>query len=229
MNKNISKEIQILINQFNVGNSENVILKGKILIKKNPGFLILYNLVGSAYQKTGDYLNAEKYFKKGLQLEPNNIVLMNNLAMSYKNLYEYTVAEEIYLKIISLNDKYINAYVNLGNLKRDLNKFDEAITLYEKALLIEKKSPVIYYSLALAHQGLGNFEKAISFSKDLLKIDPNFTRADHLISQSVKYSKDNKHYLNLKEKLESVQDSSFAKVDIYFSLAKAFLFLKYNA
>ncbi len=221
MNKNISKEIQILINQFNVGNSENVILKGKILIKKNPGFLILYNLVGSAYQKTGDYLNAEKYFKKGLQLEPNNIVLMNNLAMSYKNLYEYTVAEEIYLKIISLNDKYINAYVNLGNLKRDLNKFNEAITLYEKALLIEKKSPVIYYSLALAHQGLGNFEKAISFSKDLLKIDPNFTRADHLISQSVKYSKDNKHYLNLKEKLESVQDSSFAKVDIYFSLAKA--------
>ena len=51
MNKNISNEIQILINQFNVGNSENVILKGKILIKKNPGFLILYNLVGSAYQK----------------------------------------------------------------------------------------------------------------------------------------------------------------------------------
>ena len=34
--KNISEEIQILINQFNVKNFDYVISKCKVLIKKNP-------------------------------------------------------------------------------------------------------------------------------------------------------------------------------------------------
>ena len=82
--KNISEEIQILINQFNVKNFDYVISKCKVLIKKNPQHAILYNIVGSAYQSIGDYLNANNSFKNGLKLDPNNFVLMNNLAMSYK-------------------------------------------------------------------------------------------------------------------------------------------------
>ena len=141
--------------------------------------------------------------------------------MSHKNLLEYDLAEKLFLKLLNLNNKYINAYINLGNLKRDLNKFDEAIEIYEKALSISKENPVVYYSLALAHQGIGNFEKSILYSKETLKINPNFTRADHLISQSKKYNIGDKHYLELKEKINHLNNDSIEKVDIYFSLAKA--------
>ena len=156
-NKNISQQIQILINQFKMKNFELVASKGNILLKKNSEYVVLYNLVGSAYQNLGDYSKAQITFINGLKLNPNNLALMNNLAMSYKNLLKYDLAEDLYLKIIKINDKYINAFVNFGNLKRDLNKFDEAIKLYEKALILSNKNPIIYYSLALAHQGLGNF------------------------------------------------------------------------
>tara|TARA_B100001057_G_scaffold369431_1_gene373042 strand:- start:729 stop:2279 length:1551 start_codon:yes stop_codon:yes gene_type:complete len=222
MNKdNITQKIQILINQFNAKNFELVITNGNILLKKNPEYVILYNLVGSAYQNQGNFSKAKNNFIDGLKLDPKNISLMNNLAMAYKNLLQYDLAEELYLKILSTNDKYINAYVNLGNLKRDLNKFDEAIKLYEKALSLSDKNPIIYYSLALAHQGLGNFEKSIEFSKKTLNLNKNFTRADHLISQSTKYTKNNSHYLSLKEKLDTDLIKNFEKVDIYFSLSKA--------
>ena len=183
--------------------------------------LILYNIVGSAYQSIGDYLNANNSFKNGLKLDPNNFVLMNNLAMSYKNLLQYELAEDLYLKVISKNKEYVNAYVNLGNLKRDLNKFDDAIKLYEDALKISDQNPVIHYSLALAHQGIGNFDKAVSFAKKTLSLDKKFTRADHLISQSNKYSADNEHYIELKKKLDDVSPKSFEKIDLYFALAKA--------
>ncbi len=220
-NTNISKQIQILINQFKVQNYDYIISKGNTLLKKNPEYLILYNIIGSAYQNNGDYVNAKQKFKDGLKLDPNNIALLNNLGLSHKNLLEYDLAEELYLKTIKINKNYANAYINLGNLKRDLNQFDDAITYYNEALLISKQNPVIFYSLALAHQGIGNFQKSIFYATEALKIDPNFTRADHLISQSKKYNVGDQHYLNLKNKLINFRSDTLEKVDIYFSLAKA--------
>ncbi len=222
MSKNkISREIQVLVNQFNAKQFQNVILKGTVLIKKNPNYPLLYNLVGSAYQSIGDFINSQKNFKNGLRIDPNNLALMNNLAMSYKNLLRFDLAEELYTEILKKNDKYVNAYVNLGNLKRDLNIFDEAIRMYEKAFSISKDNPIIYYSLALAHQGIGNFDKAIFFSQKALELDSNFTRADHLISQSTNYNEKSLHYIKLKEKISNYNSKNFEKIDLYFSLAKA--------
>ncbi len=220
-NKDISNQIQTLINQFNIKNFDNVISKGKIILKKYPEYVVLYNLIGSSLQSLGEYEEASNYFKKGLQLDSNNLALMNNLAMSYKNLLHYKEAQNLYLKIIDINNKYINAYVNLGNLKRDLNQFDESIKLYEKALSISNNYPIVYYSLALAHQGIGNFEKAIEYSKKTLNLNPNFTQADHLISQSAKYTEKNPHYENLKKKISEINPKSFEMVDLCFSLSKA--------
>ena len=59
-NKDLSKQISILLNQFNAKNYEIVISKGNILLKKNPEYVILYNLIGSAFQNKGDYINAKK-------------------------------------------------------------------------------------------------------------------------------------------------------------------------
>ncbi len=220
-NHNIFNQIQILMNQLKVKNFDHVLTKGKTLLKKNPEYLILYNLIGSSYQNLGNDIDAKIYFEKGLKLDSNNIPLMNNLAMTYKNLLKYKLSEELYKKIITINNKYINAYVNFGNLKRDLNQFDEAIRLYEKALSITDKNPLIYYSLALAHQGIGNFEKTNFYSRQVLKYDPNFTRADHLISQSTYYKNDNEHYTNMKKKLINFKSKSFEKIDLCFALAKA--------
>ncbi len=220
-NENLSKQIQILINQFNLKNYDHVISKGSLLIKKNPEYVILHNLVGSAYQNSGNYISAKLNFKNGIKLDPNNIALINNMGLSHKNLLEYDMADRLFNKALELNDTYINAYINLGNLKRDLNKFDEAIKLYEKALSISNQNPVVSYSLALAHQGIGDFEKSIFYSKLTLKIDPNFTRADHLISQSKKYDIKDSHYLELKQKINNFDSDNLGKIDIYFSLAKA--------
>ncbi len=220
-NKDISQQIQILLNQFKTNNFDVVVSKGNILLKKNPEYVILYNLIGSAYQNLSHFSKAKTIFLNGLRLDPNNLAIMNNLAMTYKNLLKYDLAEEMYEKILKINDKYINAYVNLGNLKRDLNKFDEGIQLYEKALSLADNNPVIYYSLALAHQGLGNFKKSVIFSKKTLNLDANFTRADHLISQSTKYEKNDLHYLGLKEKLNKLGKNNHGKVDLLFALAKA--------
>ena len=217
----IENEIKILLNLFNSSKFDILISKAKKLIRKTPEYLILYNILGSAYQNIGDLKLAKESFIKGYKMDPNNIAIMNNLANVYKNTGEIELAENLFKKIIEKNSNYINAYVNYGNLKRDNNDFEFALDLYNKALKINPKLPVILYSLALAYQGLGKFNLAIEFAKKTLKIEPKFTQADMLIAQSMKYEVGNKHYEEMNSKSNDLELNSEQKVNLLFSLAKA--------
>ena len=219
--KDLKNEIKILLNLFNAGKFETVIIKSKKLIRKFPEYVILYNILGSAYQNCNNLNFAKNVFIKGYKMDPGNIAIMNNLANIYKNTSEIELSESLFNKIIKKKPSYINAYINLGNLKRDSNNFGAAIELYIKALNINDKIPVISYSLALAYQGLGNFDLAIKFAKKTLLLDAKFTQADMLISQSAKYKDENKHYIEMNSKIKNLDLNDNQKINLLFALAKA--------
>ena len=219
--KNIRNDIQILLNLFNAAKYEDVITKSKKLIRKSPEYIILYNILGSAYQNVGSLNLAKQIFIKGYKMEPSNIAIMNNLANAYKNIGDIELSEELFLKIIRIKPDYINAYINLGNLKRDENNFKEALKLYNKALKIDNKIPIVHYSLALAHQGLGDFGLAIEYAKKTVELDPTFTQADMLISQSTKYEDKNTHYKEMNLKVNNLKLNSNQRTNLLFSIAKA--------
>ena len=218
---NIENEIKILLNLFNSAKFDILISKAKKLIKKAPEYLILYNILGSAYQNIGDLKLAKETFLKGYKMEPNNIAIMNNLANVHKNIGEIELSESLFKKIIEKKPDYINAYVNYGNLKRDNNDFEFAIDLYSKALKINSQIPAVLYSLALAYQGLGKFELAIDYAKKTLEIEPKFTQADMLISQSKKYQAGDLHYEEMNLKINSLILNEEQKINLLFALAKA--------
>ena len=218
---NIENEIKILLNLFNSAKFDILISKAKKLIKKAPEYLILYNILGSAYQNMGNLKLAKETFIKGYKMEPNNIAIMNNLANVHKSTGEIELSESLFKKIIEKKPDYINAYVNYGNLKRDNNDFEFAIDLYSKALKINSQIPAVLYSLALAYQGLGKFELAIDYAKKTLEIEPKFTQADMLISQSKKYQAGDLHYEEMNLKINSLILNDEQKTNLLFSLAKA--------
>ena len=98
---NIENEIKILLNLFNSAKYDILISKTKKLIKKIPEYLILYNILGSAYQSIGDLKLAKETFIKGYKMDPNNIAIMNNLANVCKNIGEI---ENIYTLIVKIKD-----------------------------------------------------------------------------------------------------------------------------
>ena len=218
---NIENEIKILLNLFNSAKYDILISKTKKLIKKIPEYLILYNILGSAYQSIGNLKLAKETFLKGYKMDPNNIAIINNLANVYKNIGEIEQSEDLFKKIIEKKPDYINAYVNYGNLKRDNNDFEFAIDLYNKALKINSQIPAILYSLALAYQGLGKFELAIDYAKKTLEIEPKFTQADMLISQSKKYQAKDSHYEEMNSKKDNLILNDDQKTNLFFALAKA--------
>ena len=218
---NLEKNTRALLNLFEAKEFNLIIPKVKKLIREFPEYIILYNILGSAYQNTGRFVLAKNIFVQANKMDPTNIAIMNNLANVHKSIGEFEISEDLFRKIIQNKPNYINAYINLGNLKKDNNNFEEAIILYNKALKINPQIPTTTYSLALAYQGLGNFDLAIEFAKKTLLIDNKFTQADMLISQSKKYKSENEHYKTMTSKSMNLELNGTQKVNILFALAKA--------
>ena len=221
-NQKLEQEVNSIINQFNVGNHEAVISKVKKIIKKFPEYLILYNILGSAYQQIGEYNFARSTFLKAIKMDPNNITIMNNLANTHKRLEEFDQSEDLFKKIIRINPKYTYAFINYGNLKRDMNDFESAIELYKKALELESQLPVVNFALALAYQGIGKFDLAIDYANKTLKLDKSFTQADKIISQSKKYNSGDKHFIEMEDKIKNLKLNNLQKLNLHFALAKAY-------
>ena len=214
--------LQRLLNLFNTGHYNTVIIQCKRNIKKFSEYVILYNLLGSAYMNIGKYKSAKETFLKAQKMDPTSISIMNNLGNSEKNLFNYSEAEKIFLKIIEKKPDYLNAYVNYGNLKRDLNEFNVSNELYTKALKINKKHPVVLYSLAMNYQSLGNFDLSIEYANKVLEIDPKFTKADLLISKSKKYKPNDQHLSEMEKKLIDLKLDDTQRYYLHFSIAKAY-------
>ena len=88
----LKHRIQKLVNQYNFGNYKLVIQEVNILLKKLPNNSFLLNLLGSCYQKLGDFDTAIKNFLQVLSTEQENLAAMNNLANAYKYILKFEKA-----------------------------------------------------------------------------------------------------------------------------------------
>ena len=223
MNKDqIESEVKIIQNLFFTNNYNTIISLSKKGIKKYPKISIFYNLLGLALSNLGRFENAEIVLLRGHKVNPNDLAIINNLANVHKSRHNFTEAENLFNKSIKLKKDYVNAYVNYGHLKKDLNKFNDSIKLYKKALEYDKKIPAIYYSLAMSYQALGNFKDSDNYAQKTLEIEPEFTKADLLISRSKKYIKNDPHLLKMISKLENLNLNDSLKIELFFAISKAY-------
>ena len=80
-------------------------------------------------------------------------------------------------------------------------------------------------NISLCYQSLGDFVEAKNCLNKLLKIDPNYTTADRLISSMTKYEKNN-HLEDMIKKTTQKNLNNFQQANLFFALGKAFEDLK---
>ncbi len=226
-------EIFILQNKLKNSLFDEVIKKSKFLLKKHQhekkilnGIPVLYNLISLAYQSKLDYGNSIKIMEEALKLNPKNIFYLNNMAISQHKNKDYVEAEKYFKRALEIDPDYINVLNNFANLKKDLDKVDEAITYYEKSVSINDNILITNYNLSSMYIQKGEYEKAIKHLKKALEINPKFTTADRVLSLITKYEKNNKHFLEMKEKKINLKLSDTEMIELNFALGKAYENLK---
>ena len=222
LNLFFKKEIKKIMNYFNAGKYDVVITKSKILLKKNPEFMVLYNIIGISLQKINRYEEAKNIFLQGLKINSNSLDLILNLANIYKAEKKYNLAEEFYQKILKINPTYILALLNYGNLKNDLNQSEEALELYERALKVDNNNYSIHFNKAFMLQSTGKFEDAIFHSKKCLELNSNCTPADILLSKMLDYKENDWHLQSMLTKINN-QDIAIENLyDLHFAIGNVY-------
>ena len=219
----IENKINIILNYFKVGDFKYVIKETIKLSNKNPNNSYLKNLLGLAYLETGAKIQAVENFSLAIKLNPKNISALNNLGNAFKYLNKYEQSEKFYLRALNLNPNFIDALNNYGNLKYNINQPYEAITLLNKALSINENNYKAAYNLALVYQSIGEFDQTVKYARKTLELEPRFTKADKLLSVYNRYQDESdKHLIEMQKKIFDKSIISNEKVNLHFSLSKAF-------
>ena len=133
-------------------------------------------LRGNKAYEGNDFFEAEKLYRRAIELNPNNALAHNNLGNVLRDLKRHDEAEAMYRRAIELDPKYYDAYGNLIVLLRLLDREREAIVIAESVKNLDFHSPIFLLSLAALYKKLGNktaFEQYAAQTRELFEACAN--------------------------------------------------------
>ncbi len=159
-------------NAVNHFTSAEVIAKTSDPRKLNGDF---YFNQGAAYERAGDYEQAEKCFEKSLSLTPDSAEALNYLGYMWADHgVKLDKARDLIEKAVHLEPKSAAYLDSLGWVLYKLNKPQEALPQLQKAIeLSEEPDPTLYDHLGDIYALLKQTDKAREAWNKSLALDPN--------------------------------------------------------
>jgi uncharacterized protein (TIGR02466 family) len=123
--------------------------------------------------------DAQNYYQKVLELNPDHSQTLNNLGVIYQGLGENQKAKEYYKKAIEINPNYTDPHNNLGIIFKALGDTQNAKDCYEKAITINPNFAEVYNSLGIIFMESKEYQKAKEYFKKAISINPNHANANN--------------------------------------------------
>ncbi len=136
-----------------------------------------YANIGFVYESRGDYTNAARYYKKGLNfgftIKSDKVISLAYCSYGRLNMLKgnFKSALNFFLEALKYfedekNDDYISLCSNIGAVYGNLGKYEESVRYFTRFINNETKAnnPETYYSLLLnaanSYTNLGKFDQA---------------------------------------------------------------------
>lgn len=136
-----------------------------------------FNNSGIEEYDKGNYEEAEKWYKKAIDADPNFKWAYYNLGLVYEAYKQYQEAIEWYDKAIAIDYEYANAHNGKGVCYYALNNYKSAREEYEKATAIDPNLVYPHYNLGLIAEKEKDWENAKNYYKKAIEVDPYYGNA----------------------------------------------------
>jgi tetratricopeptide (TPR) repeat protein len=103
------------------------------LTRNNRDFNISY-LLGVAYQRTSNYVLAERYYNDSILIKPDHYDAYLGLGITYQKQSKFLEAINFIEKAISINRFFDEAYNSLAFTYKLKGEFNKAIDIYQKGI-----------------------------------------------------------------------------------------------
>ncbi|MCW5207575.1 tetratricopeptide repeat protein [Desulfobulbus sp. US2] len=129
-----------------------------------------YNVSGDLYFDEGDYKQAIKEYKAGLQIKPDDVNLLNSLGVALTEINRHREAESCFSQVLQTEPQNYMALINKGMSCRLLGRSEEAIACFEQGLHCkehEKQASIeLYLQLGKLYCLRKNLKKLSACSKN---------------------------------------------------------------
>lgn len=131
----------------------------------------LYLLAGHIAHSRGAAKEAEKSWKKVLDIEPDNSEAWNNLGVLYRKQGDDEKALAAFQEAAERTPGKPDIPYNIGNLYKSSNRFDEAISYYNKAIEIDPEYAPAFNNLGTLYESKKERSKALEVFRRGLSAD----------------------------------------------------------
>ncbi|KAK4683730.1 general transcriptional corepressor CYC8, partial [Tremellales sp. Uapishka_1] len=153
-----------------------------LLDSLSQGMENTWMLIGAVSEQQQDQDRAMQAFENALRHNPTSVIGLNAVASIARSRDDFNKAIEYFQRILNLDQTNGEVWGSMGHcllMKDDLPK---AYTAYQQALyhLPNPKEPKLWYGIGILYDRYGSFEHAEEAFSSVLKMDPNFEKANEI-------------------------------------------------
>jgi len=185
---NIKANYELAIQYMSLNNFDEALVMWRRLTQLQPENEEFYAQMGTTYNLLHNYIEAEKCFKRSLEIKPNDYAY-KHIGICYAKLNNYQAAYEALKNVVYSCDD-LKTLADYAFCCNELKFFDESICILEKCLKINNQETISWGMLEIAYNEKGielvkknRLKQSFLMFKSSLRINPDFSLAKNNLEQ----------------------------------------------
>ena len=125
-------------------------------ITKNPAFITAYNTLGVIYQRHGQFVLAERVYRRALEREREDLIVMNNLIPVLARLGKSEESKAMAARLASIEPTPPFHYFHKGIKAMEARNYAEAKSMFAREVARSPYYHEFHFWLGIAHMHLGD-------------------------------------------------------------------------
>jgi len=138
-----------------------------------PGDVEYLYMMGVVLGQLGDYVAAEKIFRKALKSDPDNIMLSYNLGVALLRLKRWSESIEMLSRVAQLEPGQFDTWLYLGQACEASGSVDNALIAYQKAIELKPDSDKVLKLVGKILLAAENWVSAADVFVKLIEMNPD--------------------------------------------------------
>lgn len=171
------RQVQELVALVNAGRLVEAEAKSRKLIKKFPGALIIYNVLGASLTGQQKFDRAVACYSRLVKIVPDYPEGHYNLGSAQQKKGDLKDAAASYRTALKLKPDLVEAHSNLGVILQQLNDVEGAVASFRQALRLRPGFADAHLNLGNALRAQGALEEAARSYRAALELSPDLVEA----------------------------------------------------
>ncbi|MDE2010154.1 MAG: tetratricopeptide repeat protein [Candidatus Omnitrophica bacterium] len=144
--------------------------------RKNYKAVDYYNLA-FLYDQVGGKEEAQRYYTKAVQMQPDYKQALYNLANLYRDAGNFKMALGFYERLIHFHPKFASAYLDMGKIFSVLGDRPRARLFLLKAIDLDPACGDAYFNLGYLSESQGDRGEAVNYYEKAVEVAPKNAEA----------------------------------------------------